>query len=108
VSHRRPIARPEADLHRCPACARPFVVPAAVVDVVGFDRYVVELRCANCAWTEVAVHDEEALEALDHELERDVATIEAALELCRVAEELDRIDRFATALRDDLLLPEDF
>ena len=36
------------DLHFCRACDRPFVVPASVLDVVGDDRYLVELECMNC------------------------------------------------------------
>jgi hypothetical protein len=105
---RHTVERPEADLQTCPACRRPFVVPAAVVDVVGHDRYVVELTCTNCPWSEVAVHEEAALEDLDRRLERSVAAMQAAAEIVEIAAELERIDRFAAALRADLVLPEDF
>lgn len=96
------------DLHLCRACGRPFVVPAAVLDVVGDDRYLVELECMNCGTAVVETHGEEVLEDLDRELDRQTADMHAALALWEVTRFREDIDAFATALRDDHVLPEDF
>jgi hypothetical protein len=95
-------------LHECPQCCRPFVVPTNVLKVVTRTSYRVELSCANCGWSEVATHDEDALEALDRTLDRQTAEMEAALEIWKLTREIEQIDAFAKALRDDLILPEDF
>jgi hypothetical protein len=101
--------RTTQDLHVCGSCRRPFVVPEAVVtvleDTVG---YVVELRCTDCGWTHTGAYPPEALEALDRELDRAERQIRVALEISELSDELERIDRFALALREDMILPEDF
>lgn len=96
------------DLHTCPGCTRPFVVPRAVLMLADRQRYVVELACSNCEWWAVRIHDEIALEALDDALDRSTAQMHAAVEEAELAEELERIDNFAAALQENLILPEDF
>ena len=86
----------------------PFVVPMSILDVHHDGRYVVELSCANCHAASLATHDEASLEQLDLELDRGVLSIQEALDALVLADELERIDRFAAALHDDLILPEDF
>jgi hypothetical protein len=100
--------RPVTDLHKCPGCTRPFVVPRAVLMLADRQRYVVELACSNCEWWAVRIHDEIALEALDDALDRSTAQMHAAVEEAELAEELERIDNFVAALQEDLILPEDF
>ena len=95
-------------LHMCADCHRPFVVPLSVVDLVDRDRAVVELHCTNCGRTVLGVHDDEALEALDRQLDDSFEAIREAAALMAHVEELERIDAFADALRRDLFLPEDF
>src|SRR3954454_18765676 len=108
-THTRRSARFEApDLHFCRACELPFVVPAAVLDVVGDDRYLVELECMNCATVIVETHGEQVLEDLDRELDRQTADMQAALELWEVTRFVEDIHAFAAALQDDHVLPEDF
>jgi hypothetical protein len=99
---------PVTDLHTCPACTRPFVIPRAVLMLADRQRYVVELACSNCEWWAVRIHDEIALEALDDALDRSTAQMHAAVEEAELAEELERIDNFAAALHENLILPEDF
>ena len=101
-----PVAVP--DLHLCRGCEQPFVVPAAVLDVVGHDRYLMELQCNNCGLIVVSTHGEDLLEALDRELDRQTADMEAALELSLVTRHLEEIEMFAAALDGDHVLPEDF
>ncbi len=95
-------------LHVCSDCRRPFVVPISVVDLVDRDRAVVELHCTNCGRTALGVHDDAALEELDRELDETQAAMRDALAVLSLVDEHERVDRFATALRDDLILPEDF
>src|SRR5215207_5182189 len=92
----------------CPTCREPFVVPVDILGVVGHWRYTVSLTCVNCAWSGVQVHDEAALERLDRALDAQAVQMRAAIEVLTVARELDLIDRFARALAEDGVLPEDF
>lgn len=112
ATHTTPTRRPARfevpDLHICRGCDRPFVVPSAVLDVVGDDRYLMELHCANCDLVVVSTHGEDVLEALDRELDRQVADMKTALELYAITRQLEEIDAFAAALAGDHILPEDF
>jgi len=111
-THTHPARRPARfevpDLHLCRGCERPFVVPAVVLDVTGEDAYLMELQCTNCGLVVVGTHGEEVLEALDRELDRQQADMQAALELWLVARQVEEIDAFAAALQRDHILPEDF
>jgi hypothetical protein len=92
----------------CATCCEPFVVPVDILGVVGHWRYSVALSCMNCGWAGVQVHDETALERLDRALDAQAVQMRAAIEVLAVARELDLIDRFARALAEDDVLPEDF
>lgn len=96
------------DLHICPGCERTFVVPRAVLDVVGPDRYLVDLLCTNCGWSGVSAQGELRLEALDREMDRHIGDMREALELAEITRRMEEIDAFALALQQDLILPEDF
>lgn len=105
---RRPARFEVPDLHICRGCERPFVVPAAMLDITGQDGYLIELQCNNCGLTVVGTHGEQVLEALDRELDRQTADMRSALELWEVTRTLEEIDAFALALQGDHILPEDF
>jgi hypothetical protein len=97
------------DLHVCGSCRRPFVVPDAIVSApAGVDGVVAELRCTDCGWTHVGAFAPAAIEALDRALDLTEREIRAALEICELADELERIDDFARALEHNLITPEDF
>jgi hypothetical protein len=84
------------------------VVPLSIVDILDADRYVVELWCANCDRASLSAHYDSELEELDQELVNTTAQIRAALDVIETVDELVRVDRFAEALQNDLILPEDF
>lgn len=111
-THTTPPHRPARfevpDLHLCRACEQPFVVPAAVIDVVGPDQYLMELQCTNCGLLVVGSHGEQVLEDLDRELDRQRYDMETALELWTITRQAEEIDAFAHALQGDHILPEDF
>ena len=101
--------RATEDLHICGSCRRPFVIPDAIVSAPhGVEGVVAELRCTDCGWTHVGAYPPAAIEALDRALDRSEREIRDALEICELAGELERIDRFAEALELGLVTPEDF
>src|SRR3954452_15408378 len=94
--------------HVCRICRRAFLVPLSIVRLVSQDGYVVELRCSNCEDATVALLSESQMERLDRELDRQTGNIRHAIAEIRLADELERVDRFVMALRDGHILPEDF
>jgi hypothetical protein len=94
--------------HICRVCRRPFVLPLSVVPLRTYDGYVVELRCTNCEDSTVALLRQEQLERLDRELDRQTGWIRHQLAEMHLADELERVDRFAAALHAGHVLPEDF
>jgi hypothetical protein len=99
---------PARDLRLCPSCHQPFVAPRQVLASHDDGHIVVELQCANCGWAAVQLCEALKLVALDRALDRDSAQIEAAAEALALTLELERIERFALALDDGHILPEDF
>jgi hypothetical protein len=106
--HPHPTSTPVGDLHLCVACARPFVVPSEILEVLHGPCYRVELRCNDCGWTSTDVFDEPTMERLDRELDRTQAQIVTALAVLEETRLLEEADAFAAALHADLILPEDF
>jgi len=64
--------------------------------------------CHNCAWTGELQCDDDAIERLEIEGDRQRATIEAGARKLEIELESERIDTFASALQRGLILPEDF
>lgn len=95
-------------LHICPDCQLPFVVPGPVHEVVSPARVKLDLDCTNCGWHATAVHDDDALSALDMQLDRSFADLLWTLEVVWTANEQASIERFAAALDAGAILPEDF
>jgi hypothetical protein len=96
------------DAVACTRCTRDFIVPVSIVGLLEEDRCLVELACTNCETTALAVHDDRSLHELDRRLDETTAAMHAAVELISLADDLDRIDRFAEALHAGHILPEDF
>ena len=99
---------PAAGLHVCTSCDRDFVVPVSVVDLIDHGRCVVELACTNCGTASLQTHDDRDLMALDRHLDAAQDLMRETIELLELSDELDHVDRFVRALRDDHILPEDF
>ena len=97
-----------AALHICRDCEQPFVVPVSVLDLLPDGRCIVELACANCGSVSLGTHGDEALTALDRELDAATEALHEAAAVIELVDELERVERFAEALRDDQILPEDF
>jgi hypothetical protein len=93
--------------HLCPDCASSLVYPVAWT-AAGDESWRVELRCPNCERTESALLDLEVAERFDEELERGAEVLMTDLTRLSEANMLDDVERFATALRADAILPTDF
>ena len=92
----------------CPVCERPFLVPGQVRGVVGVEVVSLEVECANCGWHDTVERTDRDLQSLDMELDRAFADLLWALEIVWTANEQAAIDRFASALHEGHILPEDF
>ncbi len=106
--HRQDDTRTATDPCVCDACARDFIVPVSVVDLIDHDRCVVELQCMNCGIASLRVHEDRELMELDRHLDAAQEQMREAIEMLEISDDLDRVDRFVRALRDDHILPEDF
>ena len=93
--------------HLCPACDSELVYPVAWT-AAGAERWSVELRCPNCERTESAVLDLDVAESFDEELERGAETLVSDLARLTEANMREHVERFASALHADAILPTDF
>ena len=108
TEHRSEQRATRRELHVCPACERPFVVPLAVLEIGPDARFPVVLLCRNCEWSEAGAFTDEELTALDYALDAITGEMEDVLDGLVLAQELERIEAFAAALAADAILPEDF
>ena len=101
------LAEAARDLTQCGACGCDLVQPLDWQDA-GRHHWRLVLRCPNCEATGTVVVEDQLVDFYDVELERGSAQLARALSDIvheRIARE---VARFADALRDDLILPEDF
>jgi hypothetical protein len=95
------------ELHICPECSSDFVYPLDWAQS-GETHWTVDLRCPECEWHGNGVYDQEVLDRFDAALDAGTAAvIDDLTDLTRANME-DDAQRFLVALRDDLVLPEDF
>jgi hypothetical protein len=92
--------------HLCRACALPFVQLREGTEEGAGWRVV--LHCVSCGWAAEELLDVDTLAHLDEELDRGLEEVAAALSRFTEQNMLEYIDRFASALRADVILPEDF
>jgi hypothetical protein len=90
----------------CPACELPLVQPVRLVAEGAAWR--VALRCPSCGWASEEMLDDVTLEHLDAELDRGTEQLMAALACLTEANMREYLERFATALASDAILPSDF
>jgi hypothetical protein len=103
----RRAATDSTELHICPECGSDFVYPLDWAQA-GDVQWSVDLRCPECEWHGTGVYGQEILDRFDVELDAGTAAvIDDLADLTRANME-DEAERFLAALRDDLLLPEDF
>jgi hypothetical protein len=94
-------------MHVCPRCSSILVQPANWGDE-GDGRWSVELRCPECEWRDRHSCSQDELDRYDEELDRHAwELIEDLRALTRINMRVEA-DRFAIALSNDSILPEDF
>lgn len=105
------LPRPEVDddreLHVCDGCGAELVYPVEWSEH-GAAHWTVTLRCPNCEWTGTGIYEQATVERFDEELDRGTEAVVRDLKRLMQANMEEDVDRFVTALRGDLILPEDF
>jgi hypothetical protein len=95
----------------CPQCKEPFLgpqMPNALVDIPDTDHYTIALECANCDYMALGTYNDEELEQLEEEIDNQKEQIRAGVAIMELTDRMEAIDRFAKALEDNQILPEDF
>ena len=97
----------EQDLHVCVQCSSELVYPVQWEEA-GPENWTVLLHCPNCAVYREGVFAQKTVEAFDEELDRGGDALER--DYSRLVRENmeDELERFASALAADAILPEDF
>ncbi len=91
----------------CPACSGALVQPVAWAESSP-GRWLVELRCPDCAHEDHVVLDQDGVDHFDDVLDRGTQALASDLDRLERANREDEVRRFAALLRDDLLRPQDF
>ena len=101
------VTQPQLDLHVCLECSSDLVHPVQAEES-GPESWSVVLRCPNCDAHREGVFGQQAVEALDEELDRGADALTRDYKSVVRANMAQEIGRFVTALNADAILPEDF
>jgi hypothetical protein len=94
-------------LHICPECESPLVQPVDWTEAPqGF--WELTLLCPNCDWLDEGVFDQGQVDLLEEQLDEGLTEMLSDLRRLTQSNMAEEIERFATALHADLILPEDF
>jgi hypothetical protein len=94
-------------LHICPECESPLVQPVDWTEAPrGF--WELTLHCPNCEWLDEGVFDQDQVDLLEEKLDEGLTEMLSDLRRLTQSNMTEEIERFATALHADLILPEDF
>jgi hypothetical protein len=106
-SANHPPAEPNQDLHVCIECASELVYPVRWEES-GSENWSVLLHCPNCEVYREGVFAQGTVEAFDEELDRGSDALERDYKRLLRANMEEELERFASALHADAVLPEDF
>ena len=95
------------DLHVCIACSSPLAYPTTWEEA-GSDHWSVTIRCPECETLREGVFSQHAVEAFDEELDAGTDALTADYRRLMRANMAEEVDRFASALHAEAVLPEDF
>ena len=94
-------------LHVCPRCACHLVQPLDWREAPqGF--WELTLHCPNCHWLDEGIFDQDQIDALEERLDEGLTAMLSDLRRLTQSNMAEEIERFTSALQDDLVLPEDF
>jgi hypothetical protein len=94
-------------LHVCPDCDSELVQPVAWAEAPQ-GLWELVLQCPNCFWLDEGVFDQDQVDALEERLDDGLTEMLSDLRRLTQANMSEEIERFASALNADLILPEDF
>jgi hypothetical protein len=94
-------------LHVCPKCDSELVQPVRWSEAAG-GAWELVLECPNCAWSESGTFDRRQVEQLEEQLDDGLARMLDDLRRLAQVNMSEDVERFVSALRADLVLPEDF
>ena len=100
-------AKSPAGMHVCPDCSSVLVQPVNWQEQSD-GHWLVELRCPECDWWTCDVHSQREVDRYDEELDRGGKELIDDLRALTRANMQEELDRFALALSNDSILPEDF
>jgi hypothetical protein len=103
----RPRRTSRTELHMCSKCGSGLVHPLEWSQA-GKSHWHVELRCPECEWRGASVYHQDVLDRFDAELDAGTAALLDDLADLTAANMEEEAERFVSALRADLVLPEDF
>jgi len=95
------------ELHVCTNCESTLVQPVSWSEATE-DHWDLELECPNCGWSESGTYERRQVEELEDRLDEGLSEMILDLQRLTQANMTAEIDRFAAALQDNLILPEDF
>ncbi|HWI22746.1 MAG TPA: hypothetical protein VNT22_09050 [Baekduia sp.] len=101
------LAEPFEQLEVCERCQSHLVYPIDWSEASD-THWEVTLRCPDCEHRTVGTFSQEVVEEFDVVLDRATATLHDDLSRLTIANAEHEIERFADALADDQILPEDF
>lgn len=108
AAHRKaPQRAVTAHMHVCPSCKSELVQPAEWWEVGG-SRWHVELRCPECDWHGAGDFAQAIVDRYDEVLDSGTQRLITELRELTRANMEEEAARFAKALADDSILPEDF
>ena len=101
------VESPHTRLHECPECDRGLVYPVEWEEASP-TQWEVLLRCPNCEWTDLGIHNQSVVDSFDEELDRGTEALVDDLMRLQQANMEDEIERFTSALASDAIWPMDF
>jgi hypothetical protein len=102
-----PPAEADQELHVCLECSSELVYPVQWEES-GPENWSVLLHCPNCDMYREGIFAQLTVEAFDEELDRGADALARDYKRLMRANMADEIERFASALACDAILPEDF
>ena len=95
-------------LHICPQCGSKLVQPICWQQEGSRSHWRVWRRCPECEWTSEAVHDVDAIDAYDEQLDRGSLELADGLRALELSNMTEMAESFIQALAGDLITADDF
>ncbi|HET9676331.1 MAG TPA: hypothetical protein VFP21_02365 [Solirubrobacterales bacterium] len=98
----------DRSLHICPECGSGLVQPTCWRQEGDRTRWRVWRRCPECEWACESVHEVDAIDAFDEQLDLGAHELADELQALEQANMSEMADAFAVALWSGLIMADDF